>query len=699
MKKEPKKTIEMDVNQMKINYLINKLTVLLIFLIFTTSIAHAQNINISINEVEKPLQEILKKIEAQSKYKFFYNTGLIDVRQKVTFSAKDENIQNVLQKLFQGTNISFRIIDDDIVLSNQTRLKSKEALINVKGVVVDANGVTLPGVSVIQKSNNQNGVTTNIDGEFSIKLSDSDEILVFSYIGFEKQEIKVDKKTDLTIVLKENTIALDEIVAIGYGTVKRSSVTGSISSIKADELPKSANASVNAMLSGKASGLQVQQTSAQPGGGISITIRGAGSVQAGNEPLYVIDGFPINNSSLEPSTGDYNVGKRDPLNTINPEDIESIEILKDAASTAIYGARAANGVILITTKRGQEGNTKVDVSYNNSIQQIDRYFDMLDAKGFMEYSNILGKEQYLISSNQYPYGPLAQNFDNYVPLYKAREIAEAGKGTDWWNEVTRLGKVNNVSLSISGGNKKTNFLISANYFDQKGLVINSDFKRFTSRLNLDHKINDQIKVGVSATGSYVDNGNVQLGDAQWQASGVLVAALQMSPVAPIYDATGAYYINPKDATLPNPVSYREIDDNTIQKRLLANSYIEYSPLKGLTLKSSVGVDNKSGLRSSYLPSTFLHGAAVGGKGTKEIKNNMDLLFNATASYNTLLNEKHNVGALIGYEFQKFAYDGFSAIVTNFYTDAFGSNNLGAAQGIPSVNSSKSQNVLASYFTR
>ncbi|MFV0391867.1 MAG: SusC/RagA family TonB-linked outer membrane protein, partial [Paludibacteraceae bacterium] len=253
--------------------------------------------------------------------------------------------------------------------------------------------------------------------------------------------------------------------------------------------------------------------------------------------------------------------------------------------------------------------------------------------------------------------------------------------------------------SISGGNKKTNFLISANYFDQKGLVINSDFKRFTSRLNLDHKINDQIKVGVSATGSYVDNGNVQLGDAQWQASGVLVAALQMSPVAPIYDATGAYYINPKDATLPNPVSYREIDDNTIQKRLLANSYIEYSPLKGLTLKSSVGVDNKSGLRSSYLPSTFLHGAAVGGKGTKEIKNNMDLLFNATASYNTLLNEKHNVGALIGYEFQKFAYDGFSALVTNFYTDAFGSNNLGAAQGIPSVNSSKSQNVLASYFTR
>ena len=499
--------------------------------------------------------------------------------------------------------------------------------------------------------------------------------------------------------MQESAYMLDEVVAIGYGVQKRSSVTGSITSVKAEDLPKAATASVNNMLSGKASGVQVSQSSAQPGGGVNIIIRGAGSDKAGNQPLYVIDGFPVNNSSVDPSAGDYSAGKRDPLSTINPNDIESIEILKDAASTAIYGARAANGVILITTKRGAEGKTTVDLSYTSSVQKIGRYFDMLDAKGFMTYANILGKEQYLIDNNQYPYGPLEQDMSRYEPAYKEREIAKAGSGTDWWKEVTRLGLVNDVNLSISGGNKKTKFLVSANYFTQRGLVVNSTFDRFSARMNLDHNILDNLKIGISATGSYVENGNVQLGEAQWQSSGVLVAALQMSPVAPIYDELGDYYINPKDATLPNPVSYREIDDSTVQKRLLANSYVEYTPIKGLSLRASIGTDVKSGLRSTYMPTSFLHGAAVDGKASKALNNGMDLLFNATASYNTTFGSKHNFGAMLGYEYQKFNYDGMSSSVNDFFTDAFGSNNMSAAEGTPVVGSSKNENILASYFAR
>ena len=242
---------------------------------------------------------------------------------------------------------------------------------------------------------------------------------------------------------------------------------------------------------------------------------------------------------MEPSEGDYSVGKRDPLSSINPNDIESIEILKDAASTAIYGARAANGVILITTKRGKEGRTNVDISYTGSVQKVGNYFDMLDAKGFMEYSNILGKEQYLISHNMAPYGPVEQSFKDYKPAYKIADITNAGKGTDWWDEVTRMGIVHDVNFSVSGGSSKTNFLISGNVFDQKGLIENSDFTRFTARLNLDHKITDQVKVGVSATGSYVDNGNVQMGGEN-QTSGVLMSALQMSPLASVYDENGDY---------------------------------------------------------------------------------------------------------------------------------------------------------------
>lgn len=671
----------------------------LVFNLVAVASVQVKGGKLTINEADKPVKEILQKIESQSDYKFFYNEGLVNVERKVTLKIKNATINAVLDKLFLGTNVKYRMDESSIVLYTAAQPTQSKGTKKVKGVVVDTSGEPVPGVNVIPKSDSKGGVITDLDGNFSIDLNTPNETLIFSFIGFKKQEVAVGGKSQLTVTLAEESVVLDEVVAIGYGVAKKSSITGSITSVKAKDLPKAANVSVNNMLSGKASGVQVLQTSAQPGGGVSIVIRGAGSDKAGNEPLYVIDGFPVNNSSVEPTEGDYSVGKRDPLNSINPNDIESIEILKDAASTAIYGARAANGVVLITTKRGREGRTNVDFSYTGSVQQVGRYFDMLDAKGFMEYSNILGKEQYLISSNMYPYGPLEQNFSGYKPLYKAKEIAEAGKGTDWWDEVTRLGNVHDVNLSISGGSNKTNFLISANYFNQKGLVVNSEFERFTARLNLDHKITDNLKVGVSATGSYIDNGNVQLGEAQWQASGVLVAALQMSPVAPIYDATGSYYINPKDATLPNPVSYREIDDNTIQKRLLANAYAEYSPIKNLTFKTNVGIDNKSGLRSSYLPTTFLHGAAANGKATKEIKNNMDLLFNLTANYNVVFNKKHSLGVLVGYEYQEFGYDGFSALASNIFTDAFGSNNLGAAEGTPTVKSYKSRNTLASYFAR
>lgn len=661
--------------------------------------AQTANSGVSLNEKNKPLKEILLMIEKQTDYHFFYNEVETNVSQNVSVSVENVSLQNTLEKLLKGTGIKYKIEDDNIILYKEETANTSNKSKTIKGTVVDKLGMGIPGVNVFQNSNTTSGVITDFDGNFNITVDNPKEELVFSFIGFKTKKVAIGNKTELKVVLEEESVMLDEVVAIGYGVAKKSSVTGSITSIKAEDLPKAANASVNNMLSGRASGVQVRQTSAQPGGGIDIVIRGAGSDQAGNAPLYVIDGFPINNNSMEPGEGDYNVGKRDPLNSINPNDIESIEILKDAASTAIYGARAANGVILITTKRGKEGRTNVDFSYTGTIQKIDNYFDMLDAKGFMEYTNILGKEQYLIDNNMAPYGPIEQNFSNYKPTYSVKDIASAGTGTDWWNEVTRMGVVHDINFSVSGGSKKTNFLVSGSYYDQKGLVVNSDLQRFTARTNIDHKITDQVKIGISATGSYIDNGNVQLGDAQWQSSGVLVAALQMSPTCPIYNESGEYYINPKDATLPNPVSYREIDDNTVQKRLLANGYIEYSPIKNLTFKATAGADNKSGLRSTYLPKSFLYGASDNGKATKEVNNNMDLLFNLTANYNVTINKKHNLGALLGYEYQNFMYDGFSAKVSDFFTDEFTSNNMGAGSGTPTVKSYKNKNTLASYFGR
>lgn len=672
---------------------ISRLVVLLQGLLVCTAVS-AQNRTVTVDRQDVPVKTVMADIENQTDYSFFYNEGLTVLDFTVSVSMKDAPVGSVLRKIFTGTGISWKIEGNEIVL---TAADGQD--ITISGKVTDAASEPLIGVNVYPKGQVSEGVITDIDGNYEISVGNPDEPLCFSYIGFETLEVVPGKRSKLDVVMHESAIMLDEVVAIGYGVSKRSTVTGSISSVKAEDLPKAANASVNNMLSGRASGVQVSQTSAQPGGGVSVIIRGAGSDQAGNQPLYVIDGFPINNSSVDPGDGDYSVGSRDPLSTINPNDIESIEILKDAASTAIYGARAANGVILITTKRGAEGKTKVNLSYTGSVQRIDRYFDMLNAKEFMQYSNILGKEQYLISNNQYPYGPKDQDFTYYTPKYTAREIAAAGEGTDWWDEVTRMGVVHDANLSVSGGNSKTTFLVSGSFFDQKGLVVNSTFRRISGRVNLDHKIFENLKIGVSATGSYVDNGNVQLGEGQWETSGVLVAALQMSPVAPIYDETGDYYINPMDATLPNPVSFREIDDMTVQKRLLANAYVEYTPVKGLTLRVNTGIDSKSGERSSYTPTSFLYGASYSGKAVKALNNSNDVLFNATASYNATFGEAHNFGAMIGYEYQKFMYDGFSAQANDFFTDAFGSNNLGAAEGTPTVGSYRNATELASYFTR
>ena len=684
---------------MKTKDLIRGICVCVVLLLIPSFSVKAQNITVKFDNVS--VEHAMEQLKSRHGYSFVFNTDDVRLDAKVKAEFSNATISEVLDTIFQNQDVKFEIKGKIVHIIRTEAQKSSPKGISsskiVKGKVTDNEGEPLIGVGV-QLKGMTIGTVTDIDGNYEIEITAVSDVLVFSYLGFKQVERKVDRNNVINVVMEADSYFLDEVVAIGYGVQKRSSVTGSISSVKADELPKSANSSINNMLSGRASGMQVMSTSAQPGGGVSIIIRGAGSDQAGNSPLYVIDGFPVNNSSVDPSAGDYSAGTRDPLSTINANDIESIEILKDAASTAIYGARAANGVILITTKRGAEGKTKVDVSYTYSVQKLDRYFDMLDAKGFMTYSRILGKEQYLISNNQYPYGPKPQDFTYYKPKYTEKEIATAGEGTDWWERVTRLGQIHDANISVSGGNSKTKFLVSGNWFSQDGIVVNSSFTRASARINLDHNILDNLKFGLSATGSYVDNGNVQLG-GDYNTSGVLVAALQMSPVGPVYDENGNYYINPNDATLPNPVSFREIDDNTIQKRVMGNFYLEYTPIKGLVFKGVVGTDIKSGERHSYIPNTFLHGAASGGKAARVIDNDVDILANITVSYNTTIRNDHNLGVLAGWEYQKFSYDGFSANANDFFTDSFTSNNLGAGKGVPTVGSYRNSNDLASAFAR
>ena len=386
--------------------------------------ASERKINIEVNDVT--LIDVLKQIEAQSDYVFFYNNADIDTEKKISINMKDANIKDVLDKILN--EYSYRINNKKIIITAKRQAPVRTN--KISGVVSDDSGQPIIGGNVLVKGLNK-GTMTNIDGKYTIDVPDSATTLVISYIGYKKQEVEIGDRNYIPVTLQKNDVLMDEVVVIGYGTVKKSDLTGAVSSVKTENLPIAANTSVTHMLAGQAAGVMVKQNSAQPGGGIEIYVRGAASTGAGNDPLYVIDGFPVANKSVEPESGNrYEYGSRNPMNSLNPNDIESIEILKDASATAIYGARAANGVILVTTKRGKSGKPIVKYNANYSIQTIAKRLEMLSAKEFMNVSNEISYQKWRMDNELYPYGGELE--EDALPYkgnpYSLEEIAAAGEG-------------------------------------------------------------------------------------------------------------------------------------------------------------------------------------------------------------------------------------------------------------------------------
>src|SRR5690606_23065021 len=321
--------------------------------------AYGQTITIS--KKNASISSVLKEIRAQTGYDFFFEDSSIDGSKKIDIRIKNGSIEEVLTSCFKGEAISYTISGNAIVIRERSNVLPVEAIAvqrTLNGTVTDAEGNVLAGVSVYVKGTAE-GTTTNSAGIFQIEV-DAGDVLVLSYLGFTTQELVVDNRQSIDVVMEGVVSDLDEVMVVGYGTQRKSDITGAISSIKADELPLVASTSIEQMLVGKAAGMQVRASDAQPGGSVEVLVRGAASTGAGNDPLYIIDGFPVSGGTDPNTSTRYSIGSRSPLNSLNPNDIESIEILKDASATAIYGARAANGVILITTKSGQRGVAKVD---------------------------------------------------------------------------------------------------------------------------------------------------------------------------------------------------------------------------------------------------------------------------------------------------------------------------------------------------
>ena len=581
-----------------------------------------------------------------------------------------------------------------------------EADITIKGVVLDELGQPMIGVTILPKGS-QRGTTTDFDGTFTIVVPSTTQALLFSYVGYETKEAPITSNSNLRISMVPDSKSLNEVVIVGYGTQKKKNVLGSISSVKGETLTLSSTPSVLPALQGKVAGLQISQNSAQPGGGFNIQIRGAGSINASNDPLIVVDGFPITNLQ-QPGTGNrYDGGTQSILNSFNPNDIESIEVLKDASSTAIYGARAANGVILITTKKGKEGDVRVDYSGSYSYQAYNDSYDVLNLQEWMQLRNDAAKENWEFINKVYPYSPktLAEakaapvNGIPYKRLYSDEQIRNAGRGTDWLGLVTRDGMIEQNNLSLRGGTKSTKYFLSGNLFNQEGVIKNSGLKRSTLHFSIDQKLTDFITFGMNMTKSRIKNQNSQLGGDQFENSGIIRSAIQQSPDVLAIDEFGNYPINPDNALEPNPYSLLTISDEGLIDRTLTNFYAEIKPIQGLTARFQAGFDQGNSSRNTYLPRTTLYGALENGKATINTQRKNDDLFDFTLNYTKKLLEDNTFGLMVGYSQQTYRTEGSTLGNSNFITDAFLWNNMNAGAGTKVTASSKSENNFISYFTR
>ncbi len=598
-----------------------RLLAIAVFLVSFYLPALAQQKTFTFDLQNQTLKQIFKTIEKQSEYRFMYNDALIDVNQKTDCKVNQAVIDKVLDQLFDGKDIAFTIQNNQIVLSKKVHETEKNLSPEkklIKGTVVDEKNLPLPGVNVVIKGT-AIGTITDFDGNFSIEIGSVNTVLVFSYIGFKIQEFTVGEKTVININLEPDLKGIDEVVVIGYGTSSKKLLTGSVSSVKAEELRETASLGIESALQGKTSGVQIVQNSGTPGAAVSVKIRGAASLFSGTQPLYVIDGVPM-------ITGDYSQvnfeGQGiDASSDLNPNDIESISILKDASAAAIYGARAANGVVLITTKKGKSGDSKISFSGYSGLQKEWKRLDMMNAQEWRDY---------------------VRTFD---PVFV--NSLDTTIDTDWQDEVFRLAPMNNYELSFSGGNEKTKVYASGGYFNQMGIVLGSDYKKYSGRMNVDHQLSDKLNIGLRVGMNYSINNRI-VGDQS--INGVLPNAISKPPVYPVYDSLGNYL---ETGFWDNPVAIgNEVTNEARTNRTLASVDVGYKVLPDLEINYQGGTDFYNLHEMRYEPTTVRRGALSNGIAIDARSTVMTVTHQVTLNYNkTFMN--HNLTALFGISSEDF----------------------------------------------
>ncbi|WP_343668756.1 TonB-dependent receptor [Chitinophaga sp.] len=567
-----------------------------------------------------------------------------------------------------------------------------EPVINstLTGIVVDSKSQTPLIGALVRIKGTTNQVLTDNKGKFFFKTGQKlPYVLEAVYIGYKKQEIEA-TTSPLTISLVENESQLSEVVVVGYGTQRKSDLTGSVASVNKGLLSQPA-ASFDNLLQGSVPGINVTQSSGAPGATATIRVRGGNSISFGNAPLYVIDGFIIYNNNDNVNTGASNGVGVNALSTINPSDIESIEILKDASATAIYGSRGANGVVVITTKRGKRGRDEISYSTYFGQQEVRKKLKLLNASQWASLINDINTST------------------GSAKTYSDSAIAALGAGTDWQSAALRKGPIQNHELSVSGGDDKSRYLISGNYFNQDGIVVNTGFKRYSGRINYERNIGDKLKISANVFGSQSIEDKL-FGNAynsiNFQST-AFANLLQVSPVVPVYNANGTYYTASPYSSIPtNPIQdFKSTTNRTYIRRILGNASAEYKILKELTLKVTGGTDLINTKQNYYSPS---YAGSPGGSSTGYASQGYASVGNIVASTwineNTLtwdhtINDKHFLNVLAGYTTQHQEDQSAVASAQKFPNDLTSFNNLNYAGTAVLSTSDAHESSLNSYLAR
>ncbi len=592
--------------------------IFLISLVNVSGSAFSQQNKISLKYSNVTLKDAFQAIEENSNYVFFYNAQQIKLDEKVSLNVENKTIEDILDELFQGKPISYKVIDRRIVLFPKGENEMQNILQQsqpVKGTVTGKNGEPIPGATVLIKGA-MAGTVTDFDGNFQLSDVPGDAILVFSFVGFQPQEIPVAGKSTINVVLEEESIGLEEVVAIGYGSQKKRDLTGSVASVSTEEMKSLPMPSVGDAMQGKAAGVQII-SNGTPGSDPTFRIRGVGTIN-NNNPLLVIDGVPTDSG----------------LNQLNMDDVESIQILKDASATAIYGSRGSNGVVIVTTKKGKKGQGQISFNAYYGLQQATNMVEMLNASEFAAMHNEMMEN--------------AGKLKN--PAFGDPE--SLGKGTDWLDALFETAPMQNYSLSYSGGSEKTTYYVSGNYFDQEGIVTKTGFKRYTLKFNSETQVLNNVKFG----------NNISLNhDDKYSGSYSVLNTMRALPTQPIYE--NGTYSNPMGipewvGDLSNPIGLANLVKNsTLGYNLLGSIYAEVEILKGVKIRSTAGLKANFWQTRTWTPTHNLQPnpqelAELSKGSNKAITWNWDNIL----TYTTTFDDVHDLTVMVGTSAQENKYD-------------------------------------------